>query len=222
MNYLVIVAHPDDEVLGIGGTIYQLSKNNNVSVCVLCSNAEARSNNITGNRLIEQFNEVMSFLNVKKTILGVFPNLRMNTVPHLDLVQFIEKSIIDTEADIIITHVPYDLNNDHKITSQCSQEAIRIFERRDNLKPITAFYYMEILSSTDWNLTQAFNPTTFIEIGTDGLTKKIEALQKYDNVIKEFPHPRSIQNIKALATYRGCQSKLEYAEALELAFKRGF
>ncbi len=221
MNYLIVVAHPDDEVLGIGGTIYNLIKmRNNVSICVLSAKAEARKNSKNGNDLISCFKNIMENLGISKIFLGKFPNIKMNTVAHLDLVQFIEKSIIESNADIVITHYPNDLNDDHKIVSNACCEAVRIFQRRNDIKPIKEFYFMEVLSSTDWNFTKAFQPNTFIEINEEGLNKKIELINSYDNVIRDFPHPRSKENIKSLAIYRGCQANLKYAEGLILVFRR--
>jgi len=222
--YLLIVAHPDDEVLGAGATIYKLSANsNNVSVAVMSMDARARKNRPDEGTLLADSSSAMDLLGVRNIIKGNFPNMEMNTVPHLHLVQFIEKAIMEIMPDIIITHHPSDTNNDHRQTSMACNAAIRLFQRRSDIKPMSEFWFMEVSSSTEWSVNTAenrFQPNTFIEIGKDGLNKKIEALSLYRGVMREYPHPRSIEALTGLAAYRGSQAGLQYAEAFECVFRR--
>lgn len=221
MKYLIVSAHPDDEALGAGGMIYNLTKREDeVSVCFICGNAEARKTSSNKSLIEQQAIESLKVLGVENITFGKFPNIKLNTVPHIDIVKFIENAIVKNKPDIVITHFPKDLNNDHKITSECCDEAIRYFQRNDNVKAIKKYMYMEVLSSTDWIINEAFIPNYFFEIGEEGVEKKIEALSFYDNAIRNFPHPRSKENIKALATTRGCQSKQNYSEAFIIAFER--
>jgi len=222
MKYLFVVAHPDDEVLGAGGLIYNLVKSKHeVKICFMCANAEARK--ISSNKLSirEQAIRSLKVLGVSKNnlIFGDFPNIKMNTIPHLDIVKFIEASLIDFAPDVVITHCPYDLNDDHKITSICCDEAIRYSQRNDLKARVSKYMYMEVLSSTDWVTNKSFTPNCFYEIGSVGVDKKIEALKQYDSAVRVFPHPRSEQNINALATYRGCQAGQKYSEAFQIAFE---
>lgn len=224
MSVLVVVAHPDDEVLGAGGTIYTLAKKNiEVDVCVMSAQAQARTFRPTDKELENDMNSSMDSLGVRKRILGDFPNIELNRVPHLELVRFIEAAILETDADVIITHHPSDLNNDHLHTSLSCQEAVRLFQRRKGIKPLKELIYMEVLSATDWSTNpsfQKFSPNLFIEIGEEGLHKKIEALSMYRKVMREYPHPRSIESLRGLAAYRGSQAAYIYAEAFESAFRR--
>lgn len=221
MKYLFVVAHPDDESLGAGGTIYNLiEKGNEVTVCILCGKAQARKTENKTCSMRIQIQKSLSILGVSNFILGDFPNIKFNTIDHIDIVKFIEKAIVDSRPDVVITHFYDDLNSDHKITSECCDEAIRFFQRNDNIKQIKKYMYMEVLSSTDWSLNNCFKPNYFYEIGESGLSKKIEALKVYDGAIRKFPHPRSEENIKALSIYRSSQSKLNYAEAFMIAFER--
>lgn len=222
MNYLFVVAHPDDEVLAAGGMIYNLiKKNNNIYVCFMCSNAEARKN-ITNNNIIEQAINSLKSLGVSKKniIFGTYPNIKLNTIDHLSLVQFIEKAIQKFKPDVVITHYKSDINIDHKITSDCCDEAIRLFQRNDKEKEIKKYMYMEVLSATDWANNISFSPNYFYEIKKEGLNAKIKALSYYDGALRKYPHPRSTNTIEALATLRGSQAKLEYAEAFMTAFER--
>lgn len=223
MNYLIVVAHPDDEVLGVGATIYTLIKQgHNVAIATMANHAAARVN--LSDTLIKDQKDSMKVLGVKKTYIANFPNIKMNTVPHLELVQFIEKCIEDFNAEVIITHHPADTNNDHVMTSYAAQAASRLFQRKDNILSLKGLMYMEVLSSTEWSFDSSsnrFTPNYFIEVGLNGVKKKIEALSKYKGVMREYPHPRSVEAIKGLASYRGCQARCNYAEAFECVFMRG-
>lgn len=223
MNYLIVVAHPDDEVLGAGATMYKLKKQGHkVAVVTMANHAAARANiSVT---LSEDQEESMKVLGVDKIYTADFPNIKMNTVPHLELVQFIEKCIEDFKAEVIITHHPSDTNNDHVMTSYAAQAAARLFQRRSDIAPLKEFLFMEVLSSTEWSFDSSanrFTPNCFVEIGLEGVEKKLEALFKYKGVMRDYPHPRSYEALKGLAAYRGCQAGCNYAEAFECVFKRG-
>ena len=226
MNYLIVVAHPDDEVLGAGGTMYKLSqKGENVSVLIMSGNVKARALRPDDDALESDIKDSMNILGIKKYIEGEFPNIEFNTVPHLKLVQFIEAAMIKTEADVVITHHPADTNNDHYHTSLSCQAAIRLFQRREDVKSLKEFMFMEVLSATDWSVNNGFNafrPNTFFELGEDGIDAKIKALAAYRNVMRPYPHPRSEESLKGLAAVRGSQAGLVYAEAFESSFRRNF
>ena len=126
MNYLVVVAHPDDEVLGAGATINKLQKSgHHVAVAIMADHAAARAN-ISSTLAVDEAN-AMKILGVEKVYHADFPNIKMNTVPHLELVQYIEKCILDWKAEGIITHHPSDTNIDHQETSKAAQAACRLF-----------------------------------------------------------------------------------------------
>lgn len=226
MSYLVVVAHPDDEVLGVGATMYKLAQEgHSVNVCILSGEVNARNFRPTTDQLNEDVNSSLNILGVDKVISGNFPNIEFNTVPHLKLVQFIEKVILETNADVVFTHHPADLNNDHLHTSMACQAAARLFQRRNDVTPIKELLFMEVPSSTEWGLNKSmnqFSPNTFIEVGELSVDKKLESLAQYRGVMRNYPHPRSKEAIKGLAAYRGGQSGMIYAEAFESVFRRGF
>ncbi|QGG47297.1 PIG-L deacetylase family protein [Heliorestis convoluta] len=226
MSYLIVVAHPDDEVLGAGATMYKLAQEgHSVNVCILSGEVQARNNRPSTDELYEDVNSSMNILGVNKIIKGDFPNIEFNTVPHLKLVQFIEKAIIETKAEVILTHHPADLNNDHLHTSIACQAAVRLFQRRTDIKPLKELLFMEVPSATEWGLDKAMNqftPNTYIEVGEIGVDKKIEALAQYRGVMRDYPHPRSNEALRGLAAFRGGQSGMVYAEAFESVFRRGF
>ncbi len=173
--------------------------------------------------LDEDLNASSDFLGIHRKFEATFPNIEMNTVPHLKLVQFIESAIRESEPDIIITHHPADTNNDHLQTSLACQEAIRLFQRRPEVKPISEFWYMEVPSCTEWALNSGLNrfqPNLWVEVGKEGVDAKIKALSMYRGVMRPYPHPRSTEALEGFAAYRGCQAGCNYAEAFEVILRR--
>ncbi|MZQ74576.1 MAG: PIG-L family deacetylase [Peptoclostridium sp.] len=224
MSYLVVVAHPDDEVLGAGATILKLTEaGHKVNICILCGEADARQNRPATEHLNQDIDAAISILGVEKVIKGPFPNIAFNTVRHLDLVQFIENVIMDTDAEVVFTHHPSDLNNDHYHTSIACQAATKLFQRRADVKPLKELLFMEVPSATEWGLNSSkrqFTPNVYIEVAENRIDKKIEALSAYRGVMRDYPHPRSDEALKGLAAYRGSQSGTKYAEAFESVFRR--
>lgn len=224
MNYLLVVAHPDDEVLGAGATAYKLAKEGHkVEVCIMCGEVKARAHRPDDDALKNDLTKSTKMLGVSRTHEGPFPNVEMNTVPHLHLVQFIEHAILESDADVVITHHPSDTNNDHLHTSLACQAAIRLFQRRTDVKPLKELWFMEALSSTEWSVNTSMNrfmPNLYVEVGEEGVDKKLAALATYRGVMRPYPHPRSNEAVKGLAAYRGAQSGCNYAEAFECVFRR--
>lgn len=224
MNYLIVVAHPDDEVLGAGGTMYtKAAKGDRVDVCILSGGVAVRHLRPEDGELTADIESSTAMLGVGNVVKGDFPNIQLNNVPHLKLVQFIEKAIVDFQPDVVITHHPCDTNNDHLHTSLACQAAIRLFQRRPEVKPVKELWYMEVPSATEWSVNQSmqpFTPNTFVEIGETGVEKKTQALARYRDVMRPYPHPRSPETLRGLAAYRGSQAGLCYAEAFQCVFRR--
>lgn len=222
MNYLFVVAHPDDETLGAGATIHKLvEEGNQVAVAIMVSQAAARCD--LSSTLADDEAKAMKILGVHKVYHADFPNIKMNTVPHLELVQFIEGCIDDWKAESIFTHHPSDTNNDHQVTSYACQAASRLFQRRPGLPRLKQFIYMEVPSSTEWSFDTSANrfaPNMFVEVGKEGVKTKIKALEAYTGVMRPYPHPRSEEAIMGMAAYRGVQAGCNYAEAFESTFYR--
>jgi LmbE family N-acetylglucosaminyl deacetylase len=220
MIFLTITAHPDDEILGFGGSAAVLTDaGHSVQNVILSGNVLARHGRPKKSILIRNSFSAQRLVGAANPIFGTFPNIQFNILPHLELVKFIENCIEKIEPDVVVTHHPYDLNNDHYHTSKACQAAVRLFQRK-KLKPIKAFYFMEIPSSTDWSFPvggQQFNPDTFIQIGETGLQRKLEALHAYEGIMREYPHPRSNQVIRALAVLRGSQVGRNLCEGFQTA-----
>ena len=190
-----------------------------IDVAIMCTEAKARAFRPEDKELDEDLNASSDFLGIHRKFEATFPNIEMNTVPHLKLVQFIESAIRESEPDIIITHHPADTNNDHLQTSMACQEAVRLFQRRPEVKRVRELWYMEVPSCTEWKINSAmvsFNPNCYVEVGKEGVDAKVKALSMYRGVMRPYPHPRSAEFIEGLAAYRGGQWGLMYAEAFEV------
>ena len=224
MKYLLVVAHPDDETLGAGASMYKWTREGQtVEVAIMCTEAKARAFRPGDNELENDTNASNKFLGVSKIYEGTFPNIEMNTVPHLKLVQFIESVIRESEPDIIITHHPADTNNDHMQTSMACQEAVRLFQRQSNIKSVKEFWYMEVPSCSEWAINDAINlfrPNCYVEVGKEGVEAKCKALAMYRGVMRPYPHPRSNEYISGLAAMRGSQWGCSYAEAFQVVLRR--
>ena len=220
---LVIAAHPDDEVLGCGGTIAKLKKEgSDIYVYFLAEGVTARYlqkdfNSEKVKKEILKRNQdcvrALRILGVKKNNIKFENNLccRLDQVPLIDLEKKIEEKINIIKPNIIFTHWNNDLNIDHKIINHAVRVATRPINN-DFIKEILSF---EVLSSTEWNCTEAFNPNYFVNI-EKYLEKKIEAMELFTSEIREFPHPRSSENIKHVASRWGTVSGFRAAEAFEI------
>lgn len=162
---------------------------------------------------------------VSKFFLGKWCCLKLKDADHLELVQFVESAITQFEPDIIITHHPNDLNNDHYIASIICYEASRLPQRSIGYsKRIKNILAMEVPSETDWHFNpawDAFKPNTYHEVSEEALEAKIKAISVYQDVIRPAPHPRSPETLRALATVRGSEAGSLYAEAFQSIFKLG-
>ena len=233
MNILIIVAHPDDEVLGMGGTILKhANKGDKVTIAYLTTGITARRSSNYQNASVYETNKSLKsqmknqidelrkdvrkackFLKVKKTFFFNLPDNELDTIPLLKIIKIIKNLIKETKPERIYTSHYGDLNIDHRIVSDATLTACKSI--RFPVKEIMCF---EILSSTEWAFPYQFKPNYFISI-KDELDKKIKAMQAYKNEIKEFPHPRSVENIKNSAHRWGTVSGLYAAEAFELIRK---
>ncbi|RJQ23943.1 MAG: PIG-L family deacetylase [Nitrospiraceae bacterium] len=222
MKILVIAAHPDDEVLGCGGTTAKLAKQgNDVHVLILGEgvtsrddkrNRPARGEEIR--QLKRQAEKAHKLLGIKKTFLYDFPDNRFDTVPLLDIVKAIEKVKKGTMPEIVFTHHRGDLNIDHQITFRAVMTAFRPV-KGERAREIYSF---EIASSTEWSVPSAsdhFMPNYFSDISKT-IAQKIKAINEYKSEIRAFPHPRSAESVKAYAVRRGIQAGLPAAEAFEI------
>jgi len=230
MKILVVSAHPDDEIIGMGGTLKKLTKYHDVSILFLADGITARKKsghvNVVKYEVTKEENEKMkqeietrkiharkalSIVGIKKMKFLNLPDNELDTIPFLKIVKEIEKTILEFKPQILFTHHHNDLNVDHRIAYEASITAARpIFNN-----PVSTIISFEAVSSTDWKYPYQFNPNLFIEISQE-LKLKIKSLEAYKNEIRKFPHPRSNETIIALAKRWGSLSGYNAAEAFEI------
>lgn len=216
MSILVVVAHPDDEVLGCGGTIAKISSQEEVTVLILGEGVASRDlpekNKELGLTNLKKEAEVSNrVLGVKKVFFENFPDNKFDTVALLDIIKVIERYVKDLKPKEIYTHHGGDLNIDHQITNRAVLTATRPLSGC-SVKKIFAF---EVLSSTEWSKQipgKAFIPNIYVDI-SDSIDKKLESMKTYGSELREPPHPRSLEGIKILAQRRGLEAGLSYAES---------
>ena len=207
MNILVLAPHPDDEVLGMGGTIKKLSKKNKISLVVMTDGASAQ---YTDPKMIDVRKE-----SCKKSckILGIsnieflkFQDMKLDSVSQLEINKEIERVIKKYKPRIVFTSPKNDLNMDHEITFNSTLVATR--PTSTEIKQVFSYELPGFVKDP-------FSPNHFEDI-TKELSYKIRAFKNYKSEIRKFPHARSIEGIENLAMYRGIQSGLKKAEAFQL------
>lgn len=212
---LVVAAHPDDEILGAGGTMLKHIKNGDeVSILILGDGETSKDTNIDVEKRESQAKEVAQCLGVKNIFTEKLPDNQFDSIPLLEIAKKLEKVIKIVKPDTIYTHHAYDLNIDHRLTFQAVMTVCRP-QPDFCVKKILTF---EILSSTEWQIkdqNNMFCPTEYVNI-SDFIDKKTEVLKIYKDELKKYPHPRSIEGIRILAQYRGMEVGFKYAEAFQL------
>ncbi len=214
---LVIAAHPDDELLGCGGSLAKLSKQGcNIFALFFTDGVSSRDKNNKIEISKRQKNSLKSLkiLGVKYSKFLTFPDNSLDKVPLINIVKEIEVVIKKFRPSVIFTHSNVDLNIDHEIISRAVVTATRP-------KPkfcVKKIFLFETLSSTEWNFNlkkKSFNPNFFIDISKT-IDIKIRSAKAYKGEITSWPHPRSLNGIKNLAKYRGQSVGVKYAEAFYL------
>lgn len=216
---LVMAAHPDDEVLGCGGTIARhAARGDEVHVVLVADGTSSRPGAVGRRDLIEaraaQAAEAARLLGAQPPRLLGLPDQRLDSASLLDLTQALERVLGDVRPSIVYTHHGADLNLDHRLVFQAVLTACRPVPGSS----VTKIYTFETMSSTEWSapaIGSGFQPSRFVDI-SDEFETKLSALAAYASEMREFPHPRSIEAVKALALFRGASAGLRAAEAFEV------
>lgn len=207
MNVLVIAAHPDDEVLGMGATIKKFSKKGiSIHLCVVSDGASAQ---YTDEKMIKTRKESCikssKLLGIKQIKFLDFPDMRLDSVPHLEINKELEKQITKFKPKIVYTTPSNDVNKDHQKVYESTMVVTRPF---NSVKSVLCYEIPGIVNTP-------FTPNIYENI-TKEFQFKLRAFRSYWSELMKSPHPRSIEVIDAIATYRGSQSGLVKAEAFEL------
>ena len=217
-SILIIAAHPDDEILGCGGTaarlanegceVYTAILGEGITSRDLTRQREKRETEIA--RLKSQIREANRIVGVKDVFVFNFPDNRFDSVPLLDIVKTVEELKEKIKPHIIFTHYQNDLNIDHRVTYQ----AILTATRPQPGETVKEIYSFEVLSSTEWNYPLSFSPDYFFDITTT-IDTKVNAMEKYTSELRDYPHPRSLKGIRLNAEQWGMKTGLPFAEAFK-------
>jgi LmbE family N-acetylglucosaminyl deacetylase len=203
---LVIAAHPDDELLGCGGTIalHSLSGDDVVSV-IVCEGESLRygENGVGQSEHIKQAAEVLGVKDVR--LLG-FPDQKLDTVTLTDIITPLEKVIQEIKPNIVYCQFGGDINRDHELLFKAILVATRPTE-----KYIEAIYAFDTASSTEWAYPRSFVPDTWVDISKT-LEKKLDAMNCYKSELRAYPHPRSLEALRNKAKAWGNQCCIDSAE----------
>jgi len=221
MTVLVVAAHPDDEVLGCGGTMARLaSEGQDVKIAImaegLTSRNPQREQTTRGdlNHLHGRARMAGKKVGASEVVLCQLPDNRLDTVPLLDVVKLVEELVERFRPEVIYTHHPGDLNVDHGVVHRAVLTATRPMTGQR----VREIYAFEVPSSTEWAFQQidrAFRPNVFSDIAAT-LEAKIAAMECYDTETRPFPHPRSAGALRAIAARWGSVAGFQAAEAFEL------
>ena len=223
MTVLIVAAHPDDETLGAGATIARHARaGEEVSILFLADGVSSRDPD--GDH-VEELSRRRSSAIVAASTLGAnppqfldLPDNRLDSVAMLSLARAVEEVVERIRPDTVYTHHAGDLNVDHR----CTHEAVMTACRPVSTCPVKTVLCFELPSSTEWRSAAAapgFDPTWFVDVGQT-LELKLAALSAYEEEMRPWPHPRSLQAVEHLARWRGATIGSTAAEAFVLARHR--
>ena len=203
----MISAHPDDEVVGMGATIKKLSLTNKIWLCVVSEGASAQ---YSDKKMIEVRRDACKksskILGISKIQFLDYPDMRLDSVSHLEINKELEKIIRKLKPKIVYSPPSHDLNKDHQKVFESSLVITR---------PLVSSVKSLLCYELPGPVREPFRPTIYENVEKE-FSYKIKGFKMYKSEIMKFPHPRSINAIENLAIYRGTQSGLRKAEAFEL------
>lgn len=217
----MIAAHPDDEVLGCGGTMAKLAAaGHDVHVGILgegVTSRHARRDDAAPSdlrKLHECAAQVGTFLGARDVRFGGLPDNRFDTVALLDVVKLLEGWIEAVAPERVYTQNGGDLNIDHAVTYRATLTATRPMAGSG----VRALYAYAVASSTEWSFSRfapVFSPNVFVDISST-LERKVAAMAMYETEARPFPHPRSAEALRAAAAHWGAAAGVFGAEPFEL------
>jgi len=219
---LVVAAHPDDELLGCAGTLARhVAAKDDVHILIMGEGATSRADAPMSlvSELREHAVQAAKIIGTQPPRFAGLPDNRLDEFPLLQITQRVEAEVAAVQPSVMYTHHGGDLNKDHRVLHQAVVTACR----PQMSSPVRAIYAYETPSSTEWSSTaidgEGFRPTRFVDISRH-LEQKLRALACYRSEMRAFPHSRSIEGVRALATWRGAMSGYSAAEAFVVVRER--
>ena len=207
-SVLVFAPHNDDEVLGAGGTLLKLAKEGySITVCEATSGPSSE-------KLQKEAKQAHEILGVAQSVFLDLPVCQLDRMSKPQLNSAFCRVVADVKPEIVLIPHYGDMHLDHRWVAEGAMVAVRPLEA-PFVKRVLAY---ETLSETEWNtpsVNNAFIPNVWVDISGE-LDGKIKAMECYGSQLHDFPHPRSLKAIKALAEYRGSTIGAEAAEAFIL------
>lgn len=214
-DILIISAHPDDETIGMGGTLLKLREAGSVLHWLIVT--KGKEPQWSKEFLEEKEHEIVSvasFFGFAETIWLDFPTVALNTVPGGDVAAAISKVIARIRPSIVYAPPKHDVNADHRAVFEATEVAVRSLPN----SPVREFLSYEIPTTTRFGSAEAgtyFLPNYYVDISAQ-FSRKIDAFKLYRDEIRNFPHPRSLEGLEILAKERGLAIGCEYAEAFQI------
>lgn len=219
MKVLVCAAHPDDEVLGCGGTIARHARaGDEVRVIILAEGLTSREDARAREKHAQGLSELARAARKANDILGAaslelldFPDNRMDSVDRLDVIKKVEAAVDAFGPDLVYTHHAGDVNIDHQVIHHAVVTACRPVPGQR----VESILFFEVASSTEWQppgTAPQFAPNWFVDISAT-LELKVKALEAYHGEMRPWPHARSIEALTHLARWRGANIGVDAAEA---------
>jgi len=203
---LVIAAHPDDELLGCGGTVALHAENGDEVTSVIVCEGESLRYGEDGVGQKDHIQAAGQVLGVKEVRTLKFPDQKLDTFTLTDIITPLEQVVEDVRPDVVYTQYGGDINRDHELLFKAMLVATRPMEEY-----IEAIFAFDTASSTEWAYPRTFVPDTWVDISTT-VQKKLDAMACYESEVRDYPHPRSLQALSNRSAAWGNQCCLGHAE----------
>lgn len=206
-NILVIAAHPDDELLGVGGTLVRHVRAGDRVTCVVVCAGALKHDSDGSKGVWQQARAAASVLGIADIRLLDFPDQALDTFTLTAVITPLEAIVRELRPSVVYVQYGYDINRDHQLLFQAALVATRPTEPW-----IEAVYAFDTVSSTEWAYPRSFVPDTWVDIG-DALEQKLAAMACYETELRDWPHPRSLHSLRVKAESTGSHVLMPAAEA---------
>ncbi|MEO5333527.1 MAG: PIG-L family deacetylase [Magnetococcus sp. YQC-5] len=203
---MILAAHPDDEILGCGGTIARLAQQGHPVTAVIVCEGESLRYGSQGIGQTNHIHQAAQILGIEEVRLLSFPDQKLETFTHNEIILALEAIIQEKKPSHLFVQYGGDVNTDHQMLFRAAMVVTR--PTTEFIRTVLAF---ETASSTEWAYPRSFVPDTWVDISST-LEKKLEAMACYISEVREYPHPRSIAGLRNKAMAWGNQCCMTAAE----------